>query len=108
MPIYLVNAMVYRGAGRFDENATVVVAGGKVRSAGQASVPQKARKAHFELLYEAYRAWQSGPVKEAGKRPLPPELGDLVIDCKGLRIYPGMIDPHTHVAAILITASVGF
>jgi imidazolonepropionase-like amidohydrolase len=98
MPIYLINAAVYRGSGRFDENSGVVLAGGKIRSIGAVTVPQKTKKAHFELLHQAYRQWLSGPVSEPGKRPTPPELGDLVIDCKGLRIYPGMIDPHTHVA----------
>ena len=98
MPIYLTNALVYRSAGNFDPNATVVIAGGKIRSVGTAQPPSGARKAHFELLHEAYAQWASGPVTEPGQRPQPPDLGDLVIDCKGLRIYPGMIDPHTHVA----------
>jgi imidazolonepropionase-like amidohydrolase len=29
---------------------------------------------------------------------VPPSLGDIAIDCGGLRLYPGLIDPHTHVS----------
>jgi imidazolonepropionase-like amidohydrolase len=49
------------------------------------------------MLHEAYQKWLTGPFTKAGQRPVPPDLGDLVIDCSGMRIYPGLIDPHTHI-----------
>ena len=73
MAIYLTNAMVYRGAGRFDEASTVVISGAKIKSVGAASVPAGARRGHFELLHSAYSEWLAGPVSAPGKRPQPPD-----------------------------------
>ena len=97
MAIYLTNASVYRSKGEFDDKASVIISGSKIRSVGQAKPPKGARKADLSLLHEAYRDWADGPITPTGQRALPPGLGDLVIDCGGLRIYPGLIDPHCHV-----------
>lgn len=97
MAIFLTNASVYRARGEFTEGATVAINGGKIRSVGHAAVPATAKRAEWHLLHAAYQQWLKGPFTPPGKRPTPPDLGDLVIDCSGLRIYPGLLDPHTHI-----------
>ena len=104
MATYLLNASVYRGGGEFDDTATVVIDGGKIKSVGQAAPPKGVKTADFSLLRAAYQEWYDGPVTplpKAGhpaKRPSAPSLGEIAIDCGGLRLYPGLIDPHTHVS----------
>ena len=104
MATYLLNASVYRGKGEFDDAATVVVDGGKIKSVGKAAPPKAAKSADFSLLRAAYQEWNDGPVTplpaagKHAKRPSAPDLGELAIDCGGLRLYPGLIDPHTHVS----------
>jgi imidazolonepropionase-like amidohydrolase len=97
MAIFFTNASVYKGQGSFDEAATLVIQGGKIRSVGKTVVPKTAKHAALPLLHEAYQAWLNGPFTPVGQRPSAPNLGDLVIDCAGLRIYPGLLDPHTHI-----------
>lgn len=97
MAIYLTNASVYRGKGEFDDKAAVVIAGRRIKSVGKASIPRGARRAAWQLAHDACRKWYDGPITPPGQRPSPPDLGELVIDCSGLRIYPGLLDPHTHI-----------
>lgn len=97
MAIFLTNASVYRARGEFDERATVAVAGGKIRSVGQGAPPRGAKRAEWHLPHSAYQRWLKGPITPPGKRPSAPDLGDVAIDCTGLRIYPGLLDPHTHI-----------
>ena len=98
MAIYFTNAQVYTGQGGFDPKATLAIQGGKIRSVGTGAVPKAAKRTALPLLHEAYQAWLKGPFTPVGKRPFAPDLGDLVIDCTGARIYPGLLDPHTHIA----------
>jgi len=97
MATYLVNAAVYRAGGEFDDKATLVVGGSKIKSVGNATVPRSAKRTEWHLLHDAYQQWLAGPITPGGRRPTPPDLGDLAIDCSGLRIYPGLLDPHTHI-----------
>jgi imidazolonepropionase-like amidohydrolase len=97
MAIYLANASLYRRGGEFLEGATLCIAGRQIRSAGHMAVPRLAKRAHWRLLHDGYQRWLEGPITAPGQRPTPPDLGDVVIDCSGLRIYPGLIDPHTHI-----------
>lgn len=97
MAIYLKNASIYLSKGEFADTATLVINGGKISSVGQAQIPRGAKRAEWRLLHDAYQHWLAGPITPAGKRPVPPDLGDIVLDCTGLRIYPGLLDPHTHI-----------
>jgi imidazolonepropionase-like amidohydrolase len=97
MSIYLLNADVYRAQGEFLPGATVVINGSKISRIGKIAAPAKAKRAEWGLAHDAYQAWLAGPITTAGKRPTPPDLGDIAIDCSGLRIYPGLLDPHTHI-----------
>jgi len=97
MAIYLTNASIYKSKGEFDDKATLVISGSKIRSVGKATIPKGAKRAEWNLVNAAYQEWLDGPITPAGKRPTPPDLGDVVIDCSGLRIYPGLLDPHTHI-----------
>jgi len=97
MAIYLTNATVYRNKGDFSEKATVVINKSKLNSVAQARPPRNAKRGEWHLLHEAYQRWADGPITPAGQRPTPPELGDVAIDCTGLKIYPGLLDPHTHI-----------
>ena len=97
MAIYLKNASIYRAKGEFTDKATLVISGNKIRSVGNAQVPRGAKRAQWRLLHDAYKRWYDGPITPAGQRPTPPSLGDIAIDCSGLRIYPGLLDPHTHI-----------
>jgi imidazolonepropionase-like amidohydrolase len=97
MAIYLTNAAVYRARGEFTEPATLVIAGRTIRSIGTAAPPASAKRASWQLPHGAYQRWLEGPFTPPGQRPTPPDLGDIAIDCRGLRIYPGLLDPHTHI-----------
>jgi hypothetical protein len=97
MSIYLTNASVYRGQGEFDDKAVVVIGGRKIKSVGKTAIPRSAKRAQWRLLHDAYRRWYEGPITPSSRRPTPPDLGELAIDCGGLRIYPGLLDPHTHI-----------
>ncbi len=97
MAIYLKNASIYRSKGEFADKTTLVINSSKISSVGQAQVPRGAKRAEWHLLHDAYQRWLDGPITPAGKRPVPPDLGNTVIDCTGLRIYPGLLDPHTHI-----------
>ena len=97
MSTYLLNADVYRAHGEFVDGATLVITGTKIARVGQLTPPASSKRADWRLLYDAYQAWLRGPITPAGKRPTPPVLGDIAIDCAGLRIYPGLLDPHTHI-----------
>ncbi len=100
MSIYLCNADVYRAQGEFVPGATLVITGGKISRIGKIVPPASAKRAEWGLLHDAYQAWLAGPITPAGKRPTPPDLGDIAIDCSGLRIYPGLLDPHTHICVL--------
>lgn len=97
MSIYLTDADVYRAHGEFAECTTLVITGSRIARIGKVTVPPSAKRAEFGLVHDAYQSWLAGPITPDGKRPTPPELGDIVIDCSGLRIYPGLLDPHTHI-----------
>lgn len=97
MSIYLCNADVYRAQGEFLPDTTLVINGGKIGRIGKFAPPAGAKRAELGLLHDAYQSWLAGPITPAGKRPTPPDLGDIVVDCTGLRIYPGLLDPHTHI-----------
>ncbi len=98
MATYLVNADIYQSKGEFAQNSTLAISGSKIKSIGKTKPPKGAKRAELTLLHDAYTAWTEGPITPTGKRPTPPNLGDIVVDCTGLRIYPGLIDPHTHVS----------
>lgn len=97
MATYLTNASIYRSKGEFAERATLCIAGRTIRSIGTAAPPKTAKRAEWHLLHGAYQRWLEGPFTPPGRRPTPPDLGDLAIDCSGLTIYPGLLDPHTHI-----------
>ena len=97
MSIYLTNASVYRSRGEFDDKAVVAISGRRIKSVGKTAVPRGARRTEWRLLHDAYQRWCEGPITPSRRRPTPPDLGELVIDCGGLRIYPGLLDPHTHI-----------
>ncbi|MEZ5339305.1 MAG: amidohydrolase family protein [bacterium] len=97
MPVHLINAEVYLGRGKSDKRSNVAISGGKIKSVGKSAPPSGAKRVSFGDLHEQYQDWTRGPLTEVGKRPVPKESGNLVVDCSGLRIYPGMIEPHCHI-----------
>ena len=97
MSIHLINASVYRGKGKFDKQTNVVLKGGKISGLVKGKAPKGAKGISFTKLHESYLDWTKGPITKVGKRPQPEQTGDVVIDCSGLRIYPGMIEPHCHI-----------
>jgi imidazolonepropionase-like amidohydrolase len=97
MSIYLLHADVYRAHGEFHEDATLAITGRKIARVGKFDAPASAKRAEWGMLHDAYQQWLGGPLTPVGQRPTPPDLGDIAIDCTGLRIYPGLLDPHTHI-----------
>ena len=108
MALYLTNARIWTEKG-FLNNATLSVAHGRIQSVGKnVTAPKTARRVTFKKLHDSWKHWcETAPYWTPDLHP--PKLGrydrpvvdnhakDSVVNCKGLTIFPGLIDAHCHI-----------